>query len=254
MIRADEGKRSDPLATRRASLYAEYVRSKGLEPSKPLPAALKAEAQAWVEQALVAWQQQNGGSGKFERPGPWGQNPLSLLAERSLEAAGRRPTRMKVAPAATEPWAVRMLIAPRPHKKAVEVLADFVQHLAAHPALEAGLAEPARLVAVFDALGRLARAEAKDVSAELEQALTTRRPYRPLGPMEQDLLPLRDLLLLLAKTARAAEFPPAAYRSAELLAAVQQALVHLAAGGALDLKAKTQLYGMLDRIEGPLAS
>lgn len=254
MIRADEGKRSDALAARRARLYAEYAISKGLEPTKALPAALQAEAQAWVEQGLVAWQQQNGGSGKFERPGPWGQSTLAMLAERSLEVGARRPTRMKVAPANAEPWAVRMLIQPRPHKKAMEVLADFVQHLAAHPALEAGLGEPARLVAMFEALGRLARAEAKDPSAELELALTTRRPYRPLGPLEQDLLPLRDLLLLLVKAARASEFPPAAYRSAELLAAVQQALVHLAAGGTLDLKAKTRLYGMLDRIEVPLAS
>lgn len=254
MIRADHGKGTDALAARRASLYAEYARSKGLEPTRPLPPALRAEAQAWVEQALAAWQQQNGGSGKFERPGPWGQNPLSLLAERSLAGAGQRPTRMKVAAAASEPWAVRMLIQPRPHKKGMEVLADFVQHLAAHPTLEAGLAEPARLVALFEALGRLARGEAKDTQGELELALTTRRPFRPLGALEQDLLPLRDLLLLLAKAARSAEFAPAAYRSAELLAAVQQTLVHLAAGGALDLKAKTRLYGMLDRIEAPLAS
>ncbi len=242
------------MAVRRASLYAEYFRSKGLEPTKPLPPALQAEAQAWVEEALAAWQQQNGGSGKFERPGPWGQNTVALLAERSLEGAGRRATRMKVAAPASEPWAVRMLIQPRPHKKGMEVLAAFVQHLAAHPALESGLAEPPRLLALFEALGRLARGEAKDPAAEMEQALTTRRPYRPFGPLEQDLLPLRDLLLLLAKTARSAEFPPAAFRSAELLAAVQQTLVHLAAGGALDVKAKTRLYDMLDRIEAPLAS
>ncbi|MBK6684019.1 MAG: hypothetical protein IPG45_06060 [Deltaproteobacteria bacterium] len=254
MIRSEERKGVGLLAERRASLYAEFVRSKGLEPATPIPPALQAEALAWVEQALIAWQQQNGGSGKFERPGPWGQTTLSVLAERSLANAAQRPTRMKVAGPATEPWAVRMLIQPRPHKKGMEVLADFVQHLAANPGLESGLAEPARLLALFEALGRLARGEARDAAGELERALTTRRPHRPLGPLEQDLLPLRDLLLVLAKAARSSEFSPAAYRSAELLAAVQQTLVHLAAGGALDLRAKAQLYDMLDRIEAPLAS
>lgn len=248
MIRSEDIK---GLEARRSALYAEYARQKGLPPTAPLPLGLKADADAWVAARLAEAKDQLGGDARFERPGPWGHSPLSLMAEEhGIDAP--KASRRKVAPAPSAPWAVRMLLSTRPHQKGVEGLALLAERCTRDPDLLNDLKTPAGVRAAFTGIERWARGESAELHPTVAEHPATRKV--PLGPMEHDLERLLELVLLFAKAARFYQLPPESYREATLLGGLRRVLVHLAAGGNLDQRAKTQLYAALDGIEVALAS